>query len=90
MEKEIIKAVRDHVGAVASLKSAIEVTKLPKTRSGKIARHTISCMIHRKPYVVRYRPIPPSYVSLLDVEYILYLIRTIISFKNFILFKINY
>ena len=90
MEKEILKAVRNHVGAVASFKTAIEVTKLPKTRSGKIARRTISCMIHRKPYVVRYIPIPTSHVSLLDVEYISYIIRTIISFKNVILFQINY
>ena len=51
-EQQIKQSVRDHVGAVASLKAAVEIKRLPKTRSGKVARNTIACMIHRKPYVV--------------------------------------
>ena len=52
LEKEIVLAVREHVGPVASFRSAIAINKLPKTRSGKVARHTIASMITRKPFSV--------------------------------------
>ena len=39
--REVIAAVRDSIGAVASFRSAAIVTQLPKTRSGKILRGTI-------------------------------------------------
>ncbi len=48
--KEAIVSVRAHVGAVASFKEAVIVKKLPKTRSGKVARNTIAAMIADKPY----------------------------------------
>lgn len=35
---ELVKLVRDELGAVANFKKAVVVTKLPKTRSGKILR----------------------------------------------------
>ncbi len=50
--KEAIVSVRAHVGAVASFKEAVIVKKLPKTRSGKVARNTIAAMIADKPYKV--------------------------------------
>ncbi len=39
--EEIVAAVREHVGAVASLKHVYLVAKLPKTRSGKTLRNTL-------------------------------------------------
>ncbi len=39
--KELIQAVRDDIGAVASLKQIDIVSALPKTRSGKILRKTM-------------------------------------------------
>ena len=38
MEQEIIKLVRQQIGAVASLQNVVIVDRLPKTRSGKILR----------------------------------------------------
>ena len=38
LEQEIIKLVRQQIGAVASLRNVIIVNRLPKTRSGKILR----------------------------------------------------
>uniref|UniRef100_A0A914XD93 Acyl-CoA synthetase short-chain family member 3, mitochondrial n=1 Tax=Plectus sambesii TaxID=2011161 RepID=A0A914XD93_9BILA len=49
---ELIKLVREHVGAVAVLKKIIFVPKLPKTRSGKIARNTLSAMADSKPFQI--------------------------------------
>ncbi|KAK2189900.1 hypothetical protein NP493_94g02044 [Ridgeia piscesae] len=52
LEREIVMAVREHVGPVASFRSAIAIRKLPKTRSGKVARRTMSSMITRTPYSI--------------------------------------
>ena len=41
IEKEVVAMVRDKLGPVAAFKLAITVTRLPKTRSGKILRGTI-------------------------------------------------
>ena len=41
LEKELIGRVRAGIGPVASFKRAVEVKRLPKTRSGKILRKTI-------------------------------------------------
>ena len=41
IEKECVQLVRDRIGAVASLRQVMVVTRLPKTRSGKILRGTI-------------------------------------------------
>ena len=41
IEKEVIKLVRDKIGPVAAFKMAVVVTRLPKTRSGKILRGTM-------------------------------------------------
>ena len=38
---EVIKMVRNQVGAVASFKQAVVVKRLPKTRSGKVLRGTM-------------------------------------------------
>jgi len=39
--KELVKRVRDQIGAVAAFKQAVIVKRLPKTRSGKILRGTM-------------------------------------------------
>jgi propionyl-CoA synthetase len=41
IERECVQLIRDRIGAVASLKSAMIVPRLPKTRSGKILRSTM-------------------------------------------------
>ncbi|MCV3238826.1 propionyl-CoA synthetase [Mesorhizobium sp. ZC-5] len=41
VEQEIVKLVRDRIGAVASLKTVVTIKRLPKTRSGKILRATM-------------------------------------------------
>jgi propionyl-CoA synthetase len=40
--KELVKRVRDQIGAVAAFKQAVIVKRLPKTRSGKILRGTMA------------------------------------------------
>ncbi|MGW1747137.1 propionyl-CoA synthetase [Streptomyces sp. NPDC002092] len=41
VEAELVRLVREHIGAVASLKEVAVVPALPKTRSGKILRKTM-------------------------------------------------
>jgi propionyl-CoA synthetase len=41
VSKEVLALVRERIGAVASLKNALVVERLPKTRSGKILRGTM-------------------------------------------------
>jgi propionyl-CoA synthetase len=38
---EVVQLVREHIGPVASFKTAVVVDRLPKTRSGKILRGTM-------------------------------------------------
>jgi len=46
--KEVIQAVRERIGPVASFKKATIVNRLPKTRSGKILRGTIQKIADNK------------------------------------------
>jgi len=48
--KEIIATVRERVGAVASMKVALPVNALPKTRSGKILRNVIRKIANGEDY----------------------------------------
>jgi propionyl-CoA synthetase len=48
--KEVVKMVRDRIGAVASFKTATVVKRLPKTRSGKILRGTIQKIADNKEF----------------------------------------
>ena len=50
--KDVVQHVRHGIGPVASFKLAVLVPKLPKTRSGKIARNTIAAMAAGKPFKV--------------------------------------
>ena len=50
IENEVIKLVRDKLGAVASFKKAFVIKSLPKTRSGKILRSTIAKILNNQDY----------------------------------------
>jgi propionyl-CoA synthetase len=49
---ELVELVRERIGAVACFKSAAVVKKLPKTRSGKILRGTLSKIADGKEFTV--------------------------------------
>ncbi len=50
--KEVVSMVREEIGAVAAFKEVLIVARLPKTRSGKILRKTLRCMVDGEPYTV--------------------------------------
>lgn len=50
--KEVVAKVRDNVGPVASFKDVVIVPRLPKTRSGKIARNTLAAIAAGQPYKI--------------------------------------
>ncbi len=52
VEEELVKHIRNQIGAVAYFKNAIKVNRLPKTRSGKILRKTIRQIADGEEYVV--------------------------------------
>jgi propionyl-CoA synthetase len=52
IEKECIQLVRDRIGPVAAFKHASVVTRLPKTRSGKVLRGTIQKIADNKEYKI--------------------------------------
>jgi propionyl-CoA synthetase len=47
---EIVAMVRAEIGPVAAFKKAVIVSRLPKTRSGKILRATMQKMVNREDY----------------------------------------
>ncbi|GFS07730.1 acyl-CoA synthetase short-chain family member 3, partial [Elysia marginata] len=50
IQASVVKTVREVVGPVAAFRQIVIVPKLPKTRSGKVARSSISSMAAGKPY----------------------------------------
>lgn len=52
LKSAVITAVRKGIGPVAAFRLVIFVPKLPKTRSGKIPRHTLAKLAAGKPYKV--------------------------------------
>jgi propionyl-CoA synthetase len=50
--EELIAMVRQEIGAVAAFKEALIVSRLPKTRSGKILRKTLRSIVDGEPYTV--------------------------------------
>lgn len=52
IEEEIIQLIRHQIGAIAFLKNVYVVNRLPKTRSGKILRKTIRCIMDHIPYSI--------------------------------------
>jgi propionyl-CoA synthetase len=51
IEAEVVRLVRDKIGPVAAFKMAFVVSRLPKTRSGKILRGTMKKIADRDPWV---------------------------------------
>jgi propionyl-CoA synthetase len=47
---EIVTKVRSEIGPVAAFKQAVIVSRLPKTRSGKILRATMQKMVNGEDY----------------------------------------
>lgn len=52
LEKDIVKMVRENIGAVACLKNVMTVKRLPKTRSGKILRKLIRTLLDGREFQV--------------------------------------
>jgi propionyl-CoA synthetase len=52
IEQELVALVRDKIGPVASFKIAIIVSRLPKTRSGKILRGTMKRIADCEPWTL--------------------------------------
>ncbi len=52
IEEELVKHIRNQIGAVAYFKNAIKVNRLPKTRSGKILRKTIRQIVDGENYTI--------------------------------------
>ncbi|CAL1532092.1 unnamed protein product, partial [Lymnaea stagnalis] len=52
IKEDVIKQVRHIVGPVAAFKLVVLVPKLPKTRSGKVARNTLAALAAGKPFKV--------------------------------------
>ncbi|MEM9984341.1 MAG: acetate--CoA ligase [Bacteroidota bacterium] len=61
VEREVIRMVREEIGAVAAFKRAVITQKLPKTRSGKILRKVMRYITDNKPFT------PPSTIEDLTV-----------------------
>ncbi|XP_053320935.1 acyl-CoA synthetase short-chain family member 3, mitochondrial [Spea bombifrons] len=52
LESEIVALVREQIGPVAAFRNVVIVKQLPKTRSGKIPRSTLSSLVNGKPYKI--------------------------------------
>src|SRR3970282_1305817 len=50
--KELVEKVREQIGPVAAVKTALGVKRLPKTRSGKILRGTMKRIADGQEYTV--------------------------------------
>ncbi|MBB5078501.1 propionyl-CoA synthetase [Nonomuraea endophytica] len=50
LERELVTMIRDRIGPVAAFRRALVVTRLPKTRSGKILRATMRDIAAGRPY----------------------------------------
>jgi propionyl-CoA synthetase len=52
LAKELVAKVRESIGAIVCYKESIILKRLPKTRSGKILRKTMMCIVDNKPYTM--------------------------------------
>ncbi|WP_147048009.1 propionyl-CoA synthetase [Methylobacterium gnaphalii] len=52
IERELVARVRDEIGPVAAFKLAVAVSRLPKTRSGKILRATMKAIADGQSYTM--------------------------------------
>jgi propionyl-CoA synthetase len=68
IRKELIALVRDKMGPVASFKKVALVNALPKTRSGKILRGTMSKIANGEPYKITPTVEDPKIFEILEPE----------------------
>jgi propionyl-CoA synthetase len=52
VKKELVQMMRNEIGPIACFREAVVVTRLPKTRSGKILRGTMRKIANAEPYVM--------------------------------------
>jgi propionyl-CoA synthetase len=52
LKKELVQMIRNDIGPIACFKQAVVVTRLPKTRSGKILRSTMRKIANGEPYSI--------------------------------------
>jgi propionyl-CoA synthetase len=52
VKKELVQMMRNEIGPIACFREAVVVTRLPKTRSGKILRSTMRKIANAEPYVI--------------------------------------
>ena len=64
---EVVKMVRDRIGAVAAFKQAVVVERLPKTRSGKILRGTMQKIADVQDYKMPATIDDPAILDEIDV-----------------------
>ncbi|MFA0412962.1 propionyl-CoA synthetase [Vibrio renipiscarius] len=69
LEGELVRKVRESIGAVACFKHALVVERLPKTRSGKILRRTIRQIADGESYTVPSTIDDPTSIS--EIERVL-------------------
>jgi propionyl-CoA synthetase len=52
LKKELVQMIRNEIGPIACFKEAVVVSRLPKTRSGKILRSTMRKIADAQPYTI--------------------------------------
>ncbi len=52
LKKELVQMIRNDIGPIACFRQAVVVTRLPKTRSGKILRSTMRKIANGEPYSI--------------------------------------
>jgi len=52
LKKELVQMIRNEIGPIACFKEAVVVSRLPKTRSGKILRSTMRKIADAQPYAM--------------------------------------
>jgi propionyl-CoA synthetase len=70
LKQELIRIVREDLGAIASFKKVGVVKALPKTRSGKILRSTMSKIANDQPYSITPTIEDPDVFNYLEPEII--------------------
>ena len=82
IEQEVILAVREKIGAVASLKDVIFVKRLPKTRSGKILRKLLRQIVDQEPFQIPSTVDDPDIIQEIETSVKLFKIKKSLTIKN--------
>ena len=72
IKADVIRVVRQDIGPVAAFRLVVFVPKLPKTRSGKIPRDTITKLAAGKPYNVSFGQLDIYLTCFIDVHLFLH------------------